>query len=177
MGAGLKRLQIGLTFVETVITLAIAALSLAIALPSYQSVVHINRLSAGSNAVSGSLQLARSEAVLRGQRVTMCVSDDGNTCSPMGGWHRGWIVFHDPDANAQHAEDETLIRVQQALDSLSITGNQPVARYVSYSPLGWPRQISGALQMGTLTVCVQHEPGRKVVLSRTGRVRLDSADC
>lgn len=177
MAIRMMQLQGGLTFIETMMTLVIAALAVVIAVPSYQSVMQINRLSAGSNALSGSLHLARSEAVLRGQRVTMCVSNDGRTCSTTGDWHHGWIVFHDPDANAQHTEDEALIQVQPALDALSITGNQPVSRYVSYSPLGWPRLITGALQMGTLTVCPQNGPGRKVVLSRTGRVRLDSADC
>lgn len=169
--------QAGLSLVEVLVALAIVALSLSLALPAYQSVVQANRLSAGGNALSGSMHLARSEAVLRGERVTMCVSDDGETCSATGGWHRGWIVFHDPDANAQRGADEALLHVQPALEALSITGNQPVARYVSYSSMGWPRLITGALQMGTLTVCVERQQGRKLVLSRTGRVRLDVANC
>ena len=169
--------QAGLTFIEILAALAIVALSLTLALPAYQSVVQANRLSAGSNALSGSMHLARSEAVLRGQRVTMCVSDDGDICSATGGWHRGWIVFHDPDANAQRGAGEALLHVQPALEALSITGNQPVVRYVSYSSLGWPRLTTGALQMGTLTVCAERQQGRKIVLSRTGRVRLDAASC
>lgn len=169
--------QTGLSLVEVVVTLAIVAFALTLALPSYQSVARANRLSAGSNALSGSMHLARSEAVLRGERVTMCVSDDGDRCSATGGWHRGWIVFHDPDANAQRGANEALLHVQPALEALSITGNQPVERYVSYSSLGWPRLTTGALQMGTLTVCVERQQGRKIVLSRTGRVRLDAANC
>jgi prepilin-type N-terminal cleavage/methylation domain len=173
----IKRAQWGLTLVELMVTLALAAILLAIALPGYRSMANINRLSAGVNAFSHSLNLARSEAAKRGQRVTQCVSDDGVSCSRVGGWHRGWIVFHDPDGNAQRDADEALIWVQPALQEFSIVGNQPVVRYVSYTEHGWPRLTTGALQMGTLQFCLGDGTGRSLVLSSVGRVRPNDIAC
>ncbi|NNM63570.1 MAG: type IV fimbrial biogenesis protein FimT [Burkholderiales bacterium] len=172
-----KPSQTGITLVELLVAVALLAVSLAVAAPAYRVMIDTNRLSAGVNAFSGSLQLARSEAVRRGQRVTLCVSDDGKNCSTTGGWHRGWIVFHDPDGNAQRDSSEALIQVQAALQFLSIRGNQPVTRYVSYTEHGWPRLVSGALQMGTLAFCTPGIAGHSLILSSAGRARLSGAAC
>jgi len=43
--------------------------------------------------------------------------------------------------------------------------------YVSFTPLGEPRRLSGALQMGTFTVCRPGHEAIQVVLAATGRVR------
>ncbi len=169
--------QRGITLVESMIALSLLAILLVVAMPRYRAMIDTNRLSAAVNALSGSLQLARSEAVRRGQRVTLCVSDDGKSCSSAGGWHRGWIVFHDADGNAQRGSDEGLIQAQAAQPFLSIHGNQPVARYVSYTGHGWPRLASGALQMGTLTFCLPGVAGHSLILSSAGRARLSDAVC
>ncbi|SCC92190.1 Type IV fimbrial biogenesis protein FimT [Thiomonas sp. X19] len=173
----IRQAQFGITLVESLVAAALLAVLLAVAMPGYRAMIDTNRLSAGVNAFSGSLQLARSEAVRRGQRVTLCVSDDGKSCSSTGGWHRGWIVFHDADGNAQRDPSEALIQAQAARQFLSIRGNQPVARYVSYTEHGWPRLTTGALQMGTLTFCLPGIAGHSLILSSAGRARLSDAVC
>ena len=50
-------------------------------------------------------------------------------------------------------------------------GNGPVDDYVSFTPLGEPRRLSGALQMGTFSVCRPGQDEVQVVLAATGRVR------
>ncbi|MCE7876218.1 MAG: type IV fimbrial biogenesis protein FimT, partial [Betaproteobacteria bacterium PRO3] len=52
-----------------------------------------------------------------------------------------------------------------------IEGNRPVDDYVSFTPLGEPRRVSGALQMGTFTLCRPGHDAVEVVLAATGRVR------
>ncbi len=57
--------------------------------------------------------------------------------------------------------------------NVTVTGNRPVADYVSFTNLGTARLLSGALQMGTMTVCRRGQRAVDVVLVSTGRVRID----
>ena len=61
-----------------------------------------------------------------------------------------------------------------ASNGARLTGNLPVANYVSYSASGTAKLTSGAFQAGTFTLC--QVPGssidvRQIVLSATGRAR------
>ena len=54
---------------------------------------------------------------------------------------------------------------------IRVDGNGPVDDYVSFTPLGEPRRLSGALQMGTFSLCRAGHDEVQVVLAATGRVR------
>ena len=122
-----------------------------------------------------SLHLARDEAIKRNGRAVVCKSATGSACTTAGGWDQGWIVFHDANNNASYDVGESLVQHQLGVASgLRMTGNQPVANYVSYSASGTAKLTSGAFQAGTFTLCPlagdQAEP-RKIVLSPAGRAR------
>lgn len=166
----------GFTLLDLLVTLAVASLLLVLAVPAFSSLVRHGRLVAITNDLFSALYLARSEAVRRGTPVALCKSADQESCTAEGGYDQGWIVFEDSDGNAQREPDEPIIQVRHLISRASITGNLPVARYVSYSPLGATRASSGALQMGTLTVCSVPD-ARKIVISRTGRPRVERTEC
>ncbi len=65
----------GMTAVELLFTMAIAALVMALAVPNFRDFVQNNRAAEEANALVGALALARSEAVTRGVPVTVCSSD------------------------------------------------------------------------------------------------------
>jgi type IV fimbrial biogenesis protein FimT len=131
---------------------------------------------AATNELFTALYLARTEAVKRGGRVSLCKSADGAACTRAGGYEQGWIVFEDPNADGVRADDEALIAGRDALGRAAVSGNRPVAHYVSYNAMGATRTASGALQMGTLTVCVGSD-ARRMVVSRAGRPRVEPGDC
>jgi archaellum component FlaG (FlaF/FlaG flagellin family) len=54
-----------------------------------------------------------------------------------------------------------------------VHGNAPVANYVSFTALGHARMLNGALQMGTLQVCLSGYDAIKVVLANGGRARIE----
>lgn len=85
----------GFTLVEMLIAIAIAAILLAIAVPSYNGSRLNSQLRASSNDLIGSINLARSEAIKGGSAVTMCASANGETCG--GGWNQGWVVLRGDD--------------------------------------------------------------------------------
>jgi type IV fimbrial biogenesis protein FimT len=129
------------------------------------------------------LTLARSEAVKRGTRVTVCKSANQATCTMAGAWTQGWIAFTDDgDGVVETGSGESILRVQPALTGgLSITGDG-FEDYVSYVATGEIRKNElegGGLHNGTLTVChTESATAREITVNRVGRIRLiEEAEC
>lgn len=78
-------------------TLLVVTVVLSAGVPSYLSIVRNNRAATNANALVAALTAARSEAVRRGDRVSICRSNNGTSCA--GTWDDGWIVFVDGAAN------------------------------------------------------------------------------
>lgn len=81
----------GFTLLELVITVAVLAIALGIAIPSFQGITNRNRLTGVANEMVAAVQLTRMEAIRRNARVTLCPSTDGATC---GGdnWMRSIVL-------------------------------------------------------------------------------------
>ncbi|MGC9184249.1 MAG: GspH/FimT family pseudopilin [Thiomonas sp.] len=60
----------GFTLIELLVTLTVAAVLLAVAIPSFQNLALSNRLTTTANAMVHALNLARSEAVKRNQDIS-----------------------------------------------------------------------------------------------------------
>ncbi len=80
---------------ELMIVVAIAGVLLALAVPGFTATIRNNRLSAQTNEFIYALKFARTEALKRGVRITMCRSSDQTSCTTSGtaNWENGWIVF------------------------------------------------------------------------------------
>ncbi len=164
----------GVTLVEVLVVLALVFTMQAIATPAMGKLTDSFRLTASTNTLLSSLQLARNEAIKRNSRVVVCRSSTGLRCSTTGGWQDGWIVFHDTNNDADLDPGEELLLREAASSQVLLTGNSTVATYVSYTGMGMARHTSGAFQAGTFTVCTPSQrpvEARQVVLSNTGRVR------
>lgn len=89
----------GFTLIELMVTLAVAAIVLLIAIPNYQAMVMSNRIASQANQVITALNYARSEAVKRGATATACSSNGGTSCAGNTDWSTGWLVYVDANAN------------------------------------------------------------------------------
>lgn len=169
----------GYTLIELLVTLSLVTSLLAWAVPSLSDVIHSVRVHTGTQALTTSLALARSEAVKRNTRVVMCKSAHGLTCEPGASWEQGWIVFHDPNNNGVVDAGEHVLHREAAMPpALRMSGNTPVNHYVSYTPYGRTKQLSGAFQAGTFTVCTnsgRRIQARQVVINSVGRARVANA--
>ena len=96
----------GFTLVELLVVMAISAILIAAAVPSFQSLIASSRASSASGTLLSNLEFARSEAIRRNQDVTVCRSTNADApeaalaCSDTAAagfdgndWGSGWIVF------------------------------------------------------------------------------------
>lgn len=132
--------QSGFTLVELMITLIIAAIMVTVAVPSFTATIQNNRATSQINEFVSTLNLARTEAIKRGARVTVCKSPDASNCNTSTtGWEQGWIVFVDSDADGAHDAGETLLLTSQGLaqgSTLTGAAGADVNNYVTFRPSG-----------------------------------------
>lgn len=116
--------QAGITLIGLAATLTIGAILVALTGSSFASLVADNRLETRTQLLAASLNFARSEAVKRGARVTLCKSSDQTGCSTdsAAGWQVGWLVFVDSGAIlGQIDAGEEILRSAASTDRLAIS--------------------------------------------------------
>jgi type IV fimbrial biogenesis protein FimT len=89
------------TLIELVVTIAVLAIVMGLAVPGFNSFIQSNRVTGHANGMVSALAFARSEAVNRSEQVRFCpVNAAGNGCDDDGDWSTGWIalVQSGPDA-------------------------------------------------------------------------------
>jgi len=167
----------GFTLLELMVVLSIGAALITIGVPAFQSVIADQRSTATANEFIESLILARSEAIKRGNYVSVCKSTDGATCAGDGaGWKDGWVIFANQSAATPGSVDagDVILRVHQAVQgSLAIDTSGNINSFISFRPVG----TTGTKVMnfsGTLTLCDEHgyTGPRGLVISPSGRIRV-----
>ena len=163
----------GVTLLELVTALAIAALLAVTALPSVAAWIADGEVMNEARHLAAVMGVARSEAIRRSERVNLCKSRDRLHCDAGASWSDGFIVFVDADHDGQVGGGEPILRIAEAAPrGIAVSGNRPIADYVSFTGLGTARLLNGALQMGTITVCRSGRRAVDVVLVNSGRVRI-----
>jgi type IV fimbrial biogenesis protein FimT len=122
----------GFTLLELITVMSIAAILMAIGVPSYRSVTTSSRMSTEINSLWADMQFARSEAMKQGLPVTVCVSTNGSDCTGSAHWHGGWIAFSDSNRNAGVDSGKIVLRVGKPLtggDTLEGPANFEAVRF------------------------------------------------
>ncbi|MCP4489100.1 MAG: prepilin-type N-terminal cleavage/methylation domain-containing protein [Gammaproteobacteria bacterium] len=149
----------GFTLIELMVTVGIAGIVLAIAIPNMSEFLKNERLTAASNNLLGDIMLARSKAVELNQAVIICASDDRVNCSN-GNYEDGWIVT---DGGA------IPFKVQQATTG-GITYKQSGLSSITFDSRGF---LPANASTGTISTCDDRTPAddyaKTISLSVTGR--------
>ncbi|MGH8608493.1 MAG: GspH/FimT family pseudopilin [Gammaproteobacteria bacterium] len=175
----------GFTLIELMVAVAVLAIALGAGVPSMSEFIQNSRLAAHTNDLLASLHLARTEAIKRNARVTLCPSTNAATCAAPGtGWGMGWMVFADAApfcvrANPIDPAEVVLDSHGAAAINVSITPRvgDTIGNCVSYTSRGAIRDAAGAAQNGVFRVCDERGLGhaRGLVLIPTGRVEFTKA--
>lgn len=169
------RRQRGLTLVELMVTLAVAIILLAVALPMYRSITANNRVAGQTNALVSALQLARSEAVTRLASVAVCARSNDTTCGTSANWANGWLVFVDADEDGVLDAGEERVKIFAALrGNPALTPDTNAVAVIQYQSGGdvvqsEDFQLQQAGSTGDSTRCIR--------VSLTGQVRTERNAC
>jgi type IV fimbrial biogenesis protein FimT len=163
----------GFTLFELVVTMGIAAVLAAIAIPSFQYVTNSNRIAAEGNALLGDLQFARAEAIKEGQTVTACVSNPlGTACAGGTAWQSGWIVFSDLGNNQTLGGNDVVLRKQPPFSgSDTFTASNGITA-ISFGREGFTTNVAGGTLVTLHTTPVSSSATRCLSITLIGMMTI-----
>jgi type IV fimbrial biogenesis protein FimT len=162
------------TIAELMVALGLAAFLVTAAAPTFHDWLSAYQLANYAKHVAESMTRARTEAIRRTDRVNLCKSADQRQCADAGSWENGFLMYVDTNHDGRLDAGEPVLGIEgHAPPGITVTANRPLDDYVSYTSVGYARMLNGALQMGTLTVCMSGQRAMQVVLANSGRVRTE----
>lgn len=159
----------GFTLIELVITLAVLAIVVTWAIPSFLTLIQQNRLTATTNQVLGVVSQARSEALRRSDRVWV---------SPLEGtsWTSGVAIWRDENNDGTRADSEVIRLVPGPGNSVSIAGASTTLATAPFGFDGGGFAIDE--QAYSLTFCADDLPeGQILEINGGGQIRTESVAC
>lgn len=178
--SGFSTNQGGLTLIELMAALAVAAVLLTLAVPSFKTLMEKSRLTTVTNDFVAAVNLARSEAIKRDVTVIMCRSGDPTATSPVCGgtgssshnWSSGWILYATNGSNVAErdynsATDVLIQRGSAAATGVTIKSNDAGNSWLTFHSDGTLQESGNA----TYAVCDENKEatGRLITILRTGR--------
>jgi type IV fimbrial biogenesis protein FimT len=161
------RLDSGFTVIELLVTISVASILLAVAVPAFTQLAVNARLTTQANDVVAALNLARSEAIKRNTSVSFCRvgSESAVTCASSTRAWTNWIVTTGTGGNVlRRGVVNTFgggINMQSTLSS----------DQVMYRPEGLAYTGGAIVADQRITVCAPHSStGRRVTLGRGSRL-------
>lgn len=118
---------------------AIAAILMTLAAPGYQAFLLRRGVQVAMDALVEDLRYARSEAMVRSGRVSVCSSRDGAVCTSPPDWMAGWIVFADVDGNGAVDTEDRVLRVRESSPYLASLSAPSLRASIVYESTGWAR--------------------------------------
>jgi type IV fimbrial biogenesis protein FimT len=166
-----ETVQHGFTLIELIVTIAIAALLMMVAVPNF---VQFQRNAQLSDAVTNFLaaaNAARANAMKQGLNTYMIPAVGTN-------WSSGWMVYADADWDQVFDASEEVVLRHDALASditittVGVTGgpNSLVDGYLMFNGSGYPRLKNGSFTNGRIELR-NTARSRTIIFDSAGRVR------
>ncbi|MCF7222351.1 GspH/FimT family pseudopilin [Marilutibacter chinensis] len=146
----------GFTLIELLVAVALLAIVIGLAVPSFIGIINGNRLASGVNEMVAAVQTARMEAVRQNRRVAVCRSADNATCSAGAQW-QSWITIIDSSGNGAFGAGDTVLRVSNAEAPVQVTVGNTISannNSIVFRPDGLAYDANNALLVGAVTVCI-----------------------
>lgn len=154
-----------MTMIELVVAVALFAIVVTLAAPSFGEAALGGRLTSYANNLVVSANLARSEAIKRNAIVRLCVSTTGSDCAGSGSWEQGWIILVPNNGQVIHQQPPAAPGLRILANGFHTIDFQPTGFGAVFDPTP-----AGAPQ---LTACrATPTPGKQervVAVTLTGR--------
>lgn len=158
----------GFTLIELMVSVAVLAIVLTVAVPAFGNLVLSNRLNAQANELLSAITYTRSEAIRLNRNIMFCNTTNGTSCNADSGSWSQWLVF-DPINGVLR----TSLTLNTRLKILS--DNDMDNDTIVFTPMGLARNaINTRLPLnGIIRVCIESEAinpnARDVLISSGGR--------
>lgn len=171
----------GFTIVELMVTIAIAAVLMMVATPSYTTFIRNSHLSDAVGEFMAAANAARGNAIKQGINTYLVPATGTN-------WSTGWYVFADGNWDGVYtaSEPKDVLIMQSPAPNSILTVATPAGSnstlatgYLLFNGSGYPRQTGGGFGAGRM-VMANNARSTTVIISSTGRVRsckTDSTGC
>jgi type IV fimbrial biogenesis protein FimT len=172
--------QRGFTLVELMVVVAIAAVLIAMAVPSFTGLIKSNQVSSAVNTFMSDVRFARSEAIKRGGSVVMCRSNTPDTSPPKchtgsgtNGWISGWIIFQSLNSSTDWVAGDTLLRIQPAITSVNSMVEKNDRSTLSFTATGRLQSVGSVMQIQVgVSPELSNEQQRVVCINLGGRAKI-----
>jgi type IV fimbrial biogenesis protein FimT len=160
----------GFTLIELMVTIAIMAVLLTLAAPSFRTLLLNNRLNSQVNALFGGLNYARSTALSANTVITVCPVGASNSPICGGNWQAGWMVV-DPSGAGTILLSSAAPANGPVLTSLPPQGGGAAATTITFDTRGL------TVNVANFSVCDSRGAAYagSLMVSPTGFVQADSS--
>lgn len=171
----------GFTLIELMVTLAIAAILMFLAIPSFVSYQRNTQLTSAANSLLAAINAARGEAMKRGMSAMVVPTNNGSD------WTTGWVVFVDKNNSRTYTDTgdvkDSIVLTQAAVPSgISVTGTGIASGgtpYIMFDASGYSKTKTGfagnlsfSFVRSDLAAADGYRQTRKIKIASTGRVRM-----
>jgi type IV fimbrial biogenesis protein FimT len=128
----------GFTMIELMVTIAIAGVLMAVAVPSLKGMITGRAVQSQSASLVATLRFARAEAMKRSAPVSVCRTTPAapTTCAGTAGAWQSWIVFADrPAVGTYDSASDLVLRVENSATT-NITYPSETATLVTFQSNG-----------------------------------------
>lgn len=175
----------GLTLIELMVTVAVAAILASIAAPSFDTSIKNMRVSGAADQLVTALSLARMSAVKRAGYVVVCPSTDGTSCSGTD-WSVGLLITQDnattpgaaptfSTADTATTEDQR-IKVFEAFHSDVVVTLASNSSFIRFDALGATANSTAQTFTVNHTDCADYRV-RQISVSVAGHAAIETGVC
>ncbi len=137
-------------------TLAIAAITTSMAVPTMKNLVANGQRAAGTNELISTMHAARSIAITRNAQVTICPSSSAMQCDDTP-WHEGWIFFVDENQDRQVDANDEILGTVGSIPDITIQ-SQVFNQFLAFRPNGHIMVHTRAENSGEILLCDARGP-------------------